>query len=258
MQKYVISLDKDTHRRELFFSQPNTADFQVFSAFNTMNETEEGLNKRFDLSRFLQKYGRNVTKGEVGCTLSHLGVYQLIAEDEHILDREFVLVCEDDALFNHEFEANLQAILQQPNTADILLVGQSKIADFEHSELELTYPTTFRFLQTKIGSNGFAVCYPYKNYYAGTVAYLIRKSAVKRILAELQQQRAYWLADDFILFGNKLGLDIQIVRPLMAIENPALNSNLEAIRGSETHYYWQKLLKYPLKKLLAVKRNLGK
>ena len=41
MKKYLISLDKDNHRRELFFAQPDTADFSVFSAFNTMNEDEQ-------------------------------------------------------------------------------------------------------------------------------------------------------------------------------------------------------------------------
>ena len=36
MNKYLISLDKDVQRRELFFAQPDTADFTVFSAINTM------------------------------------------------------------------------------------------------------------------------------------------------------------------------------------------------------------------------------
>ena len=30
MNKYLISLDKDVQRRELFFAQPDTADFGVF------------------------------------------------------------------------------------------------------------------------------------------------------------------------------------------------------------------------------------
>ena len=32
LKKYLISLDKDIQRRELFFSQKNTEDFQIFSA----------------------------------------------------------------------------------------------------------------------------------------------------------------------------------------------------------------------------------
>ncbi len=258
MKKYLISLDKDSHRRELFFAQPDTADFSVFSAFNTMNEDEQSLSSRFNLTYFEQYYARKVTKGEVGCTLSHLGVYQQICDDETIGDDEYSLVCEDDALFNHDFQANLNRILNTQPSADIILVGQSKIATFNDAELEINYPTTFAFLQPKITACPFAVVYPYKNYFAGTVAYLIKKSAVRTFLKQREQTLPFWLADDFILFGSTFNLDIKVVRPLMVIENPKLNSNLESIRGSISHSFGEKLAKYPLKKLLAIKRNLGK
>lgn len=259
MKKYLISLDKDSYRRELFFTQPNTADFQVFSAFNTMNETEESLNKRFNLAYFLQKYGRNVTKGEVGCTLSHLGVYQTIADDTSISEDDYCLICEDDVLFHYDFWAALENLFAVPPKSDIVLVGQSKISDFNHSELEINYPTTFSFLLNKIDDKGMTLSYPYKNYYAGTVAYLIKKSAVRTFLSQLNHGNLpYWLADDFILFGSEFKMDIQVIRPLIAIENPKLNSNLEAVRGSISHSFIQKLLKYPAKKMLAVKRNLAK
>lgn len=258
MKKYLISLDKDQHRRELFFRQENTQDFEIFSAINTMNSELSDLNKAFNLTQFEQHYGRKVTKGEVGCTLSHLAVYQKIIEDEQIKLDDYVLICEDDALFNQDFQQNLERILAQNPSSDLLLIGQSKIAQFDDMELEINYPTTFNFLLKKIENCIFSICYPYKNYFAGTVAYLIKKSAAKQFLDQVKQnQIAYWLADDFILFGDQFKLDIQIIRPLMAIENPQLNSNLEAVRGSISNNLAKKLLKYPLKKFLAVKRNLG-
>lgn len=80
------------------------------------------------------------------------------------------------------------------------------------------------------------------------MAYLIKKSAARVFIEQSQQgQRPFWLADDFILFGRDFCLDIMVVRPLLAIENPALVSNLEASRGSVSHHLWQKWLKYPLK-----------
>lgn len=254
MKKYLISLDKDQHRRELFFSQENTQDFEVFSALNTMNADLNELSKSFDMDKFKARYSRVVTKGEIGCTLSHLSVYQKIVENEQVQESEYALICEDDVLFNENFQANLDKLLSQNLKADIILIGQSKIAEFDDVELEINYPTTFGFLLNK--ENQFSLCYPYKNYFAGTVAYLIKKSAARRLLEQVNA-RTYWLADDFILFGEKFGLDIQIVRPLMAIENPKLNSNLEAVRGSVANNLFKKLLKYPLKKALAVKRNLG-
>ncbi|MCW9732131.1 glycosyltransferase family 25 protein [Avibacterium sp. 20-15] len=253
MKKFLISLDKDHQRRELFFSQPDTRDFTVFSAINTMQETPENLTALYDQEKFSQRYGRNVTKGEIGCTLSHLAVYALIAKDTSIQEDEYCLICEDDALFNQDFQYHLTALLKENIQADIILIGQSKIDHFNHSELEINYPTTFSFLRHRISGTGFSYSYPYRNYFAGTVAYLIKKSAVKPFLAE---EKPYWLADDYILFENKFSLDTQVIRPLLAIENPTLMSNLEAVRGSAKHYFWQKLMKYPLKKLLAIKRNL--
>ena len=259
MKKYLISLDKDHHRRELFFAQPNTEDFEIFSAFNTMNENLEALNKRFNLAKFLQTYGREATKGEVGCTLSHLAVYQKIVENVEINDEEYSLVCEDDALFNDNFTDNLSLLLKQKPNCDILLIGQSKINHFNDIELEINYPTTFSWLQTKIKDCALSISYPYKNYFAGTVAYLIKKNTARKILEIVQKNNlAYWLADDFILFGSVFDLDIKIVRPLMVIENPELNSNLATDRSAVQHHFIKKLAKYPAKKFLAIKRNWGK
>ncbi|HDR1833336.1 TPA: glycosyltransferase family 25 protein [Pasteurella multocida] len=256
MQKWLISLEKDHARREYFFAQPDTADFTVFSAMNTMQESWENLTALFDLNRFQQYYGRAVTKGEVGCTLSHLAVYQQIVGDATISENDYCLVCEDDVLFNQGFQRHLETLLTQKPQADVILVGQSKIDHFEASELEINYPTTFACCAKKIAHSSFYYAYPYKNYFAGTVAYLIKKSAARVFIEQSQQgQRPFWLADDFILFGRDFCLDIMVVRPLLAIENPALVSNLEASRGSVSHHLWQKWLKYPLKKWLAIQRN---
>ena len=76
------------------------------------------------------------------------------------------------------------------------------------------------------------------------------------IILPAQWPLPFWLADDFIWFGEKFDMDVLVVRPLMAIENPSLTSNLEAIRGSLNNNMFKKLLKFPLKKILAIKRNL--
>ena len=256
MNKYLISLDKDIQRRELFFAQPDTADFAVFSAINTMQKEWNELAEVFNPTKFEQHYGRNVTKGEIGCTLSHLAVYRQIVEDQNVTENEYALVCEDDALFNVNLSPKTTALLTEKCDADIVLIGQSKIAEFDDVELEINYPTTFSFLRQTVGD--VTVAYPYKSYFAGTVAYLIKKSAARRFLDVLTQEKAFWLADDFLLFEMQFHLNNKVVRPLMAIENPILMSNLEAIRGSKSNNLTKKLLKYPLKKLFAIKKNLGK
>ncbi|QLB20322.1 Lsg locus protein 4 [Vespertiliibacter pulmonis] len=258
MKKYLISLDKDQYRRDLFFKQNDTQDFELFSAINTMEKDNYLLENVFNTSQFNQHYSRNTTKGEIGCTLSHLAIYQKIIDNNNIPDDEYSLICEDDALFANKFEYNLNSLLFSNISSDIIILGQSKINNFNDLELEINYPTTFSFLLKKKPDCNYTISYPYKNYFAGTVAYLIKKSAVKKILSHTKEyKKPYWLADDFILF-EKLGLDIQVVRPLLVIENPILSSNLSLTRGEEKNNIVKKLLKYPLKKLLAIKRNIGK
>lgn len=258
MKKFLISLDKDQARRDLFFIQPDTQDFILFSAMNTMNETWENLTALFDLHAFQARYGRAVTKGEIGCTLSHLGVYQQILANTEIAEDEYSLVCEDDVLFNTDFQQHVYSLLAQQPVAEVILLGQSKITQFDDIELEMNYPTTFSFCCKPIGQTKFRYAYPYKNYFAGTVAYLIKKSAARNILTQVQSHhRPFWLADDFILFGTNFKLDSVVVRPLLAIENPILLSNLEGARGSLSNNLLSKLLKYPAKKVLAIVRNLG-
>ena len=255
MKKYLISLAKDSERRTLFFSQPNTADFYLFDAINTMQLEEAALSARFDFEAFQAHYGRAVTKGEIGCTLSHLGVYQLIVDDETIGEEEYALVCEDDCLFAPNFQITLDALLDEKPSADMVLVGQSNILKFDDLELEINYPTTFTFWRKPIGNTAYRYAYPYKDYFAGTVAYLIKKSAARTFLAKANSVKPFWLADDYILFGQQFNLKTLVVRPLMAIENPNLISNLADLRGALHHNTVKKWLKYPLKKLLAIKRN---
>ena len=256
MKKYLISLEKDHHRRELFFSQPNTSSFEVFNAINMMAYSDD-INTLFDTQKFERRYGRKVTKGEVGCTLSHLKVYEKIAQDLNVKDDEYCLICEDDVLFADNFQFNLEAVIKENIQADIILIGQSKISSFNDFELEINYPTTCSFLQKSIVETDVKYSYPYKNYFAGTVAYLIKKSVAKIFSSQIEKYGLpFWLADDYILFGDEFKMDIKVIRPLLAIENPELMSNLESARGSLKNNVVKKLLKYPLKKALAVMRNL--
>lgn len=252
MNKYLISLEKDHQRRELFFSQPNTADFEVFFAVNSMEKSEEELHSLFDFTQFQQRYQRSPARGEVGCTLSHIEIYRKILADERVKESDYALICEDDALFCDDFQAKLEGLLPYCD-ADFIWIGQSKIADFNDSELEINYPVTSSLLAKKIPNSNLIYSLPYKPYFAGTVAYLIRKQAVRKLLNSAKIP--FWLADDYILFQENMGLIAKAVRPLLVIENPKTISNLSQFRAEKYNNLWLKLIKYPLKKYLAIKRN---
>lgn len=257
MKRFLLSLDKDHERRALFFAQAHTQDFEVFRAHNTMQEDWTGLEIHFDVEAFQKRYQRSATKGEIGCTLSHLGIYQKIAENQQIALQDYCLICEDDVLLAEDFQPSLNSLLAQNPSADIILLGQSKIKTFNDIELEINFPTTFHFLTHSVGASHYAYAYPYRPYFAGTVCYLIRKSAALKFLQYTEKQRPFWLADDFILFQQLFKSNALVVRPLLAIENPMLTSNLAAQRdvSAITSGLMLKLAKYPLKKWLAIRRN---
>ena len=100
---------------------------------------------------------------------------------------DYALVCEDDALSIQIYRQKRSHFLTEKCDADIVLIGQSKIAEFDDVELEINYPTTFSFLRQTIGD--VTVAYPYKSYFAGTVAYLIKKSAHVHFLKQLEQEK---------------------------------------------------------------------
>ena len=60
-------------------------------------------------------------------------------------ENDYALICEDDALFNANLSPKTIALLTEKCDADIVLIGQSKIAEFDDVELEINYPTTFSF-----------------------------------------------------------------------------------------------------------------
>lgn len=226
IKKYVISLEKDSYRRELFFKQNGTEDFSLFYAVNTMGREYSELSNFFDIEKFKERYGRMPIKGEIGCTLSHLVVYKKIWEDDTIALSDYCLVCEDDALLSPDFFNTLRDILEENLDDDLILLGESKTESFECDGIDKLYPVSSRFFSRKI-SDGYYYAYPYTPYYAGTVCYLIKKSAI----ANLLKSKPYWVADDYRLFDKEFGLRMVLIRPLIAIENPETQSNLEELRS---------------------------
>lgn len=221
IKKYVISLEKDSYRRELFFKQSGTEDFSLFYAVNTMGREYSELSNFFDIEKFKLRYGREPVKGEIGCALSHLSVYKKIFNDDEIALNDYCLVCEDDVLFSKDFFYVLNGILINNQTKDdFIILGQSIDVAKEIDD----------FLSTRLFSksidNKYYYAYPYMPYYAGTVCYLIKKSAIIQLL----KHKPYWVADDYKLFDKSFGLQMSLVRPLVAIENPNTQSNLQKLR----------------------------
>lgn len=261
MRKFIISLEKDTLRRKIFSRQKNAKVFTIFNAANTLNLNQEKSFSIFDIHKFNNYYKRNITNGEIGCTLSHINLYKKILNDKNIKNDDFILISEDDILFSEDFWEVLSKLEKQNINADMLVLGESKVKSFSCKKIEIKAPLSLKPLNKKVGYRDFVYGYPSHYYYAGTVCYLIKKSAITKFPIHTDTL-PYWLADDFSLFYKEFGIKIKMLRPIIAIENPILESNLEnnrTIISPKTRYHKGKimyLVKYPLKKIIAIIVNI--
>ncbi|WP_115073240.1 glycosyltransferase family 25 protein [Canicola haemoglobinophilus] len=236
--------------------------FNIFNAINTLNLNKEQPNSIFNINKFNDIYKRNVTMGEIGCTLSHISLYKKIFNDNNIGNDDFVLVSEDDILFSEHFWDVLSKLEKQTINADLLVLGESKVSSFSCKKIEIKAPLSLRPLNKKVEYRNFVYGYPSHYYYAGTVCYLIKKSAIAKFPIHNNNTLPYWLADDFSLFYKEFGIKTKMLRPIIAIENPILESNLEnnrSIISPRPKKYRRKimfLLKYPFKKIIAIIINI--
>lgn len=107
---FFINLDHDVGRREALERQldalglPHTR----FPGVYGKALPPEELARQYDHARALAQ-SRELTVGEVGCALSHLGVYRAMLEQ----DLPHALILEDDAKLGADVPAVLDALAQQ-------------------------------------------------------------------------------------------------------------------------------------------------
>ena len=101
---YVVSLEKDVHRREQLAKQ-----FTQF--YPTMNiiDAVDGRKLSDDIIRnltkgYVQKYHKQMSPGELGCTMSHIKALEQFLES----DSDVALILEDDILGTDE---NIQKLI---------------------------------------------------------------------------------------------------------------------------------------------------
>jgi len=128
---FVISLEGAVERRRLITEQLSRLgmDFRFFDAVNGRQLTPEQQNAYAGRRRRLL-FGRDLTPGEIGCLLSHRGVYLRIAEE----NIPAALVLEDDAVLSGDLPGVLRALMQRPVEWDVIrflsfgkTLGQSRV-----------------------------------------------------------------------------------------------------------------------------------
>lgn len=161
---FIINLEEAKDRKEymknILVTMSDMFAYSFVSAVDGRRMTEQEIGGRFDTALAYKRYGRPLSGGEIGCTLSHYQCYEKIAK----LPQNYALVLEDDITILRDMKeiANLIPYIDRDEPAIIFLSGDywyyrtRKIS--EHLQLASVYDAV------------------------GSYAYLINSAAAKRIL----------------------------------------------------------------------------
>jgi glycosyl transferase family 25 len=168
MKIFVINLPQDTERLRQIDQQLKTLglDYELFPGIIGKELSEDELKRHLDGKWFYRYQGRHALPGDVGCSLSHIGVYREIVKR----NLKHALVLEDDAWLNPNLPELLQAISGQ----------------YRHDIKEVILLTWFKSIEQKRRENLWA------HYHAATAksafcahGYVISNAGAKTLIDHL-------------------------------------------------------------------------
>lgn len=188
---YVINLERSNLRRDFILRYLSSLGIEakIFNAVegSKLNISELEEKNIYDNDVALEAFSRPLSLPEIGCSLSHIGIYHKIV-DENI---EKVLIIEDDVIFIEGIAEYFSSILKNvPEDWDIIQLYY-KCQDFEKITNNIV-----KFRSKK--------CFP-----AGSAGYFINRSGAEKMLKNVYPVR--YPADsllarsprwDIILYGS--------------------------------------------------------
>lgn len=251
MKTYIISLAGETERRKHILQECARFDIEAEITdavdMRQANQTDiERLSGK--LTHLKPKKQRWLSKGELGCALSHHQIYQKIIQNQD----EFALILEDDA----EFIANPNILLDsgslkniyQQYPFDVLLIGYVKI-------LPQYLPYFYRRIpiKTRAQLHDFRLGTPWEQYACGTVAYIITRQGAEKLLAATAKPCA--TADDWLYFEQNVGLKVLHSRPAFVLE--ALEKLDSTIRQDGQSAYHPKPISKIIRSIKGSLKNIA-
>jgi len=209
---YVINLKKNTERLNNFMNEYNKSDLKdipinVFSAIvgkelDLVNYVTPAAYKQILTTEVLKnrKYHYELTRGAVGCYLSHLNIWKKIAES----NKKFGLIFEDDVKIATDFFARLMIGLKDvPNEWDIYTCGIMCLkCDINHNYIKV-------------------------NRFWGLHGYIIKKESAKIIYNELNKLINKQIDADLSLLIKYGKIKIYSINPIIVAQDGNFGSDIQ-------------------------------
>lgn len=194
---YVINLNQRADRLNRFYQHGDAHYFQRVPAIDkTMLDisTYGNLDYLFNIKQACQILGRDITAGEISCTLSHIQCWKNIANNTDLNNDDFAIVAEDDIQLQPYFYENVQRLFAEiKNKADVNILILQHLFWTNVADLSL--------------ANNLVLQFKYLNSLQGqffdfnsSALYAIRKSHAKTLMNYLDTHKPFWLADHFSCF----------------------------------------------------------
>ena len=227
MKAYIINLPKDTERREHIshvLAPYSWMEKEYVEAIYGKELTEAEIQRRFDTKLAYKRYGRELNRGEIGCTLSHRLCYEKLAASAE----SWTLIFEDDITILHDISP----------VADII----SHMDDSIPSVLFLSGDYWFTSPHSSLGKYNVVSVYDA----VGAYAYAMNKKAAELILGKNQMPSA--VSDNWSLFRRQ-GVKLYAIKPYL------VDANIENFESSiDQDYFGENRKNMPLNMVLTAYR----
>lgn len=162
----VISLPSSTERRQQVQKNLDANIGLSWSFFDALSEPPEMMKLKVDLEAQRMKYGRELTKAEIGCYCSHVATMEWFLQNS---DKDWLLVMEDDVWLDPVFDLGKAAAL----------------AEACHIHYLRLFSKTLKKFDVIAETWGFRHLVRFKSEPFGTQIYLIDKTGIKQFLSSL-------------------------------------------------------------------------
>lgn len=227
---YIINLKKDIEKKEYMLDlvKKYFSNYSIFEAVYGKELSTEYTNNLLDFTKMQKYLKRNLTAGEVGCSLSHIKIY----EDMINNDTEKALILEDDISFDNNLLEIINNIEKLDLNWDIILLGHHTYFSRDVDTL-----TSFWSKKHKL-SNLYNLRRPSELGY-GTYGYLISRNGAIKLVNELE--KFYKPIDHYT--GNDNYTNLYIITPSIIKINDYLSENHNSmedrnnLKKSKTLYF---------------------
>ncbi|WP_121309383.1 glycosyltransferase family 25 protein [Paraburkholderia sp. BL17N1] len=207
---YVISLPGSPRRASIEKVLADRGlECQFENAFDARSLDGDAFAELCDPMEATMRYGRPLSRGEVGCFYSHRSLWPKIARSGRA-----AIILEDDAMLDDAF---FESVLHTSESAlsanaDVVLLGRSKLAR-RHAKTTYVYEPLMR--ASRVGRLWIGV--PFKQWTSGSVGYWISASGARKAL-DHACGRIGRLLDDWPWHRDHGGLRIAELRPYVVWE----------------------------------------